>query len=106
MIKNLSKRTIWFSRVLSGSNDWHKIIFFLEWKQLSLEWIKENNLDQYQAGFMKEKAMMDQIFSVRTMMERAAEYNIQTHHFFVDFNAAYESMIQEELFDGMIILGI
>lgn len=55
---------------------------------------------------MEGKAETNQIFLVRTMMERAAVYKIQTHHLFVDFCAVYDSMIQKELYDGMIALGI
>lgn len=34
-------------------------------------------------------------------MEKAAEYNIQTHYLIVDFHAVYDSVIWEELNYGM-----
>lgn len=43
---------------------------------------------------MKGRGTLDQIFSIRIILERKRERNIDTHHLFADFQRAYGSIIQ------------
>jgi sorting nexin-29 len=52
----------------------------------------EKKLGGYQAGFREGKSTTDQIFSLRKILEKTYEYNIETYHLFVDFNAAHDSV--------------
>lgn len=52
--------------------------------------IAENIIGKYQAGFRRNKSTTDQIFSLRQIIEKTTEYNIDTHHVIVDFRAAYD----------------
>ena len=51
----------------------------------------------YQAGFTGARATTDQIFSLRQILEECCEYNVPTHHIFIDFKAAYDTVDREQL---------
>lgn len=46
----------------------------------------------YQCGFRRGKSTVNQIFSLRTILERGYEHQLKTHHLFIDFRAAYDSI--------------
>jgi Reverse transcriptase (RNA-dependent DNA polymerase) len=46
-------------------------------------------VQHYQAGFQSGKSTTDQLFALRQILEKGNEYNISTHHLFIDFKAAY-----------------
>ncbi|XP_055539027.1 uncharacterized protein LOC129726410 [Wyeomyia smithii] len=56
---------------------------------------------QYQAGFMGARATTDQIFSIRQILQKFREYNVSTHHIFIDFKAAYDTVDREQLWQIM-----
>ena len=66
----------------------------------------ENIIGNYQAGFRANRSTIDQIFTLRQILEKTQEYNIDTHHMFVDFKAAYDSVIRQDLCEAMAELGI
>lgn len=45
--------------------------------------------------------MGDQMFTLRQILQKTNEFKIDTHHLFIDFKAAYDSICREELFDAM-----
>ena len=55
----------------------------------------------YQAGFTGARATTDQIFSLRQILEKCREYNLPTHHIFIDFKAAYDTVDREQLWQIM-----
>ena len=56
---------------------------------------------QYQAGFMGARATTDQIFAVRQVMQKCREYNVPTHHLFIDFKSAYDTIDRDQLWQIM-----
>ena len=63
--------------------------------------ITEEFVGSYQAGFMMGRSTTDQIFTVRQILQKCREYQIPTHHLFIDFKAAYDSVDREELWKIM-----
>jgi Reverse transcriptase (RNA-dependent DNA polymerase) len=63
-------------------------------------------LQHYQAGFQSGKSTTDQLFALRQILEKGNEYNIQTHHLFKDFKAAYDTIIRNEVYVSMSELSI
>jgi hypothetical protein len=55
----------------------------------------------YQAGFQSGKSTTDQLFALRQILEKCNEFNITTHHLFIDFKAAYDTIIRNEVYVGM-----
>ena len=58
-------------------------------------------LGPYQAGFTGARATTDQIFSLRQILEKCHEYNLPTHHIFINFKAAYDTVDREQLWQIM-----
>jgi endonuclease/exonuclease/phosphatase family metal-dependent hydrolase len=58
-------------------------------------------VQHYQAGFQSGKSTTDQLFALRQILEKGNEYNIQTHHLFIDFKAAYDTIIRNEVYVSM-----
>lgn len=65
----------------------------------------EENIGEYQCGFRRDRSTTDQIFSLRQILEKCREYNVDTHHLFVDFKAAYDSVMRSELWNTMAEFG-
>ena len=63
-------------------------------------------IGNYQCGFQRGKTTTDQIHSIRQILERTKEYNIDTYHLFIDFKAAYDSVNREELLAAMVEFNI
>jgi hypothetical protein len=51
----------------------------------------------YQVGFQSGKSTTDQFFALRQILEKCNEFNITTHHLFIDFRAAYDTIIRNEV---------
>jgi hypothetical protein len=45
-------------------------------------------VQHYQTGFQSGKSTTDQLFALRQILEKCNEFNITTHHLFIDFEAA------------------
>jgi hypothetical protein len=58
-------------------------------------------VQHYQAGFQSGKSTTDQLFALRQILEKCNEFNITTHHLFIDFKAAYVTIIRNEVYVGM-----
>lgn len=61
----------------------------------------ENIIGKYQSGFCREKSTIDQIFMLRQVLEKTHEYGIITHHLFIDFKSAYDSIDRIALYEAM-----
>ena len=68
--------------------------------------IVESGLGDYQCGFRKNRSTVDQIFTVRQMLEKCWEFNRVIHQLFIDFRQAYDSILRVKLWDAMVELGI
>jgi hypothetical protein len=55
----------------------------------------------YQAEFQSGKSTTDQLFALRQILEKCNEFNITKHHLFIDFKAAYDTIIRNEVYVGM-----
>lgn len=71
-----------------------------------LQTYAEEIIGEYQAGFRGDRATTDQIFAIRQILEKCREFNITTHHLFVDFKAAYDSITRSALWRVMEQFGI
>jgi hypothetical protein len=58
-------------------------------------------VQHYQAGFQSGKSTTDHLFALRQILEKCNEFNITTHHLFMDFEAAYDTTIRNEVYVGM-----
>ena len=63
-------------------------------------------IGSYQCGFRPGKSTIDQIFTLRQILEKTQEKQIDTHHLFVDFKAAFDSPNREHLYATMSEFGI
>jgi hypothetical protein len=53
------------------------------------------------AGFQSGISTTDQLFALRQILEKCNMFNITTHHLFIDFKAAYDTTIRNEVYVGM-----
>jgi DNA modification methylase len=58
-------------------------------------------VQHYQAGFQSGESTTDLLFSLRQILEKCNEFNITTHHLFIDFKAAYDTIIRNEDYVGI-----
>ena len=58
-------------------------------------------IGEYQAGFRTGKLTIDQIFTVKNLLEKAWEHNVEIHQNFVDFQKAYDSIQKDKLYTIM-----
>lgn len=68
--------------------------------------IVNNLIGPYQCGFRPGKSTIDQIFTLRQILEKTLEKQIDTHHLFVDYKAAFDSTIRSHLYETMSNFGI
>ena len=61
----------------------------------------ENIIGNYQCGFRKNRSTTNQIFTLRQIMEKTKEFGIETHHLFIDFKSAYDTVRREQLYNAM-----
>jgi len=66
----------------------------------------EEIIGDYQSGFRPGRSTIDQIFTIRQIMEKAWEFNISIHQLFVDFKQAYDSIDRKALFEILEEFGI
>ncbi|CAK1585329.1 unnamed protein product [Parnassius mnemosyne] len=66
----------------------------------------ESSLGEYRCGFRPNRSTVDQIFSLSQILEKPFEYNVNTHHLFVDFKAAYNNVHRSFLYQAMMEIGI
>ena len=64
--------------------------------------IMENIVGEYQGGFRRGKSTINQIFILRTILEKCYEYNVDLHILFLDFMQAYDSISRKALFETLV----
>ena len=65
----------------------------------------EENIGEYQGGFRFDRSTTDQLFAIRQILEKCREHNIELHQLFIDFKAAYDSIIRSVLWNIMADFG-
>ena len=60
----------------------------------------------YQCGFRPGRSTIDQIFTLRQILEKTREKQVDTHHLFVDYKAAFDSPIRDCLYTTMSEFGV
>jgi hypothetical protein len=58
-------------------------------------------VQHYQNGFQSGKSTTDQLFAQRQKLEKCNEFNVTTHHLFIDFKTACDTIIRNEIYVGM-----
>jgi hypothetical protein len=66
----------------------------------------EQQVGEYQCGFRRNRSTIDHLFSIRQIMEKCYEYNITTHHLFVDFKNAYDKVKRQKLWSALEFFGV
>jgi hypothetical protein len=61
----------------------------------------EDIIGNYKYGFRQGKSTTDAIHALRQILEKTREYNITTHHLFIDFKVAYDSTKRDKLISAM-----
>ena len=64
------------------------------------------SIGPYQCGFRPGKSTIDQIFTLRQILEKTQEQQIDTYHLFVDYKATFDSPIRGKLYEAMADLRI
>lgn len=59
--------------------------------------LSEILLGDYQCGFRPNRSTTDQICTIRQILEKCLEFNVETHHMFIDFKAACDSVNRREM---------
>lgn len=91
-------------RGISLLNSAYKVFSNILYKRL-LPYAEEN-VGEYQSGFRTGRSTIDQIFVLRQILEKTVEYNVDTFHIFVDFKAAYDSVLRSGLYSALNSLGV
>ena len=86
-------------RGISLLNASYKVLSYIMFRRLQP--LAEEFIGNYQAGFRPGLSTTDQIFTVRQILQKCKEFNIITHHLFVDFKAAYDTVNRQELWKIM-----
>ena len=63
-------------------------------------------IGSYQCGFRPGKSTIDQVFTLRQILEKTQENQIDTYYLFVDFNSAFDSPVRYHLYNIMSEFGI
>jgi sorting nexin-29 len=66
----------------------------------------ETTIGDYQCGYRGERSRVDQIFTICQILEKCGEHGKETHHLFIDFKAAYDSIDRHSLYAAMEELSI
>jgi CxxC motif-containing protein len=61
----------------------------------------ETTIVDYQCGYRGERYTVDQIFTVRQILEKYGQRGKDTHHLFIDFKASYDSIDRRSLYAAM-----
>jgi len=76
-----------------------KILSYISFARISA--FAENIIGNYQCGFRKNRSTTNQIFTPRQILEKTKEFGIDTHHLFIDFKSAYDTIKRDQLYIAM-----
>ncbi|XP_055543685.1 uncharacterized protein LOC129729214 [Wyeomyia smithii] len=62
---------------------------------------QETFVGSYQVGFVEERSTADQYFIIRQILQKCRKYVTPTHHLFINFKAAYDTIDCNELWKVM-----
>jgi len=85
-----SKVICWFFLLLNLLYVTYKIFSNIMFSRL-MPYV-ETTIGDYQCGYRGERSTVDQIFTVCQILEKCGEHGKDTHHLFIDFKAAYDSI--------------
>ncbi|XP_061512568.1 uncharacterized protein LOC133393124 [Anopheles gambiae] len=88
-----------YFRAFTVLNAAYKILFQILFCKLAP--LTTNFVGSYQAGFVGGKSTTDQIFTLRQILQKCRERQIPTHHLFIDFKAADDTIDRKELWSIM-----
>jgi sorting nexin-29 len=74
--------------------------------RLKLEPYTENVIGEYQTSFRIGRSTIDQLFTVKQILEKCWEHSIKVYQIYVDFKQAYDSINREMLYKIMYDVGI
>jgi len=57
----------------------------------------EKVIGDYQAGFRPGRSTIEQIFTVKQMLQKCWEYNINVYLAFIDFRKAYDVLEEKKI---------
>jgi len=63
-------------------------------------------IGQYQCRFREGISTIDQIHILRQILEKTLEFQIETHHLFIDFKTVYDKVNRNQLYKAMLELGM
>jgi hypothetical protein len=66
----------------------------------------EHIIGEYQAGFRTGKSTTNQILSVKNLLDKVLEHNVEIHQIFVDFHKAYDCIRRYKLYEILTYFGI
>jgi sorting nexin-29 len=58
----------------------------------------EHIIGEYQAGFRTGKSTTDQTFTVKILLEKAWQHNVEIHQIFVDFQKSHDGIRGDKLY--------
>jgi hypothetical protein len=61
----------------------------------------ETTIGDYRCGYRREWSTVDQIFTVRQILEKCSEHGKDIHHLFIDYKVAYDSIDRCSLYTAM-----
>ena len=61
----------------------------------------ESIIGNYQCLFRKNISTMNEIFTLRQIMEKTKKFSTETHHLFPDFRSAYDTVKREQLYNAI-----
>ena len=63
-------------------------------------------IGQYECGFREGVSTIDQIQTLRQILEKTLEFQIESHHLFIDFKTAYDKVNRNQHYNAMLELGM
>ena len=60
---------------------------------------------EYQGGYQRGRSTFDQTFTMRKILEKCQEQNIDVHHMFIYFQVAYDTVCRKKILSEMHKIG-
>ena len=71
-----------------------------------LQRYSELTLGEYQAGFRPNRSTVDQIHTVRQILEKCYEFGTELHNIFIDFKQAFDKVSRPKMYESLKLLKI